>query len=120
MKSGRAAARTDRRLCRKARARAAVGEFDFPRTHRSRDDGSSCGRRGVPTDGLRLFPRARERHGRAIRQSAGAEHGMPGYAVQWMEVEGPLSRSPRKTVDAGYRLLFGDLPMKIGDAGTRA
>ena len=35
--------------------------------------------------------------------------GMPGYAVQWMEVEGPL---PDESQNAGYRRLFGDLPMK--------
>ena len=40
--------------------------------------------------------------------------GMPGYAVQWMEVDGPLAD---ESTGAGYRLLFGDLPMKRVDAG---
>jgi hypothetical protein len=39
--------------------------------------------------------------------------GMPGYAVQWLEVEGPL---PDEFADAGYRRLFGDLPMKPVEA----
>lgn len=42
--------------------------------------------------------------------------GMPGVAFRWMEVEGPLYG---ESTTAGYRLLFGDLPLKrvIGDAG---
>lgn len=35
--------------------------------------------------------------------------GQPGVAFRWMEVEGPLYDD---SVGAGYRLLFGDLPMK--------
>ena len=42
------------------------------------------------------------------------DDGMPGYAVQWMEVEGPLYD---ESTGAGYRLLFGDLPMRRVDAG---
>jgi hypothetical protein len=40
--------------------------------------------------------------------------GMPGYAIQWMEVEGPLYDQSH---GAGYRRLFGDLPMKRLDGG---
>jgi mono/diheme cytochrome c family protein len=35
--------------------------------------------------------------------------GAPSVAFRWMEVEGPLSDA---STGAGYRLLFGDLPMK--------
>jgi len=35
--------------------------------------------------------------------------GAPGVAFRWMEVEGPLTDD---TTAAGYRLLFGDLPLK--------
>jgi hypothetical protein len=42
------------------------------------------------------------------------DHGMPGYAIQWMEVEGPLTD---RQYDAGYQLLFDDLPMKKVDEG---
>ncbi len=41
--------------------------------------------------------------------------GMPGAAFQWMEVEGPLYDEPSA---AGYRLLFGDLPMKKVEPGA--
>jgi hypothetical protein len=35
--------------------------------------------------------------------------GMPGFAMQWMEVDGPISD---EVTGAGYKLLFGDLPLK--------
>ncbi|MGH7959394.1 MAG: DUF1592 domain-containing protein, partial [Opitutaceae bacterium] len=35
--------------------------------------------------------------------------GAPAVAFRWMEVEGPL---PDESTGAGYRLLFGDLPLK--------
>jgi hypothetical protein len=34
---------------------------------------------------------------------------MPGVAFQWLDVEGPL---PDNDAAAGYRLMFGDLPMR--------
>ncbi len=34
---------------------------------------------------------------------------MPGYAIQWMEVDGPLDD---ESTSAGYSLLFGELPLK--------
>lgn len=41
--------------------------------------------------------------------------GMPGVAFRWMEVEGPLYDEPSAP---GYRLLFGDLPLKRVEAGA--
>ncbi len=43
--------------------------------------------------------------------------GQPGVAFRWMEVEGPLYDA---SAGAGYRLLFGDLPMQRveSEAGT--
>ena len=42
--------------------------------------------------------------------------GMPAVAFRWMEVEGPLYD---ESSEAGYRLLFGDLPLKkVGPAAT--
>lgn len=41
--------------------------------------------------------------------------GAPGVAFRWMEVEGPLYDA---STTAGYRLLFGDLPLKA--VGERA
>ncbi len=42
------------------------------------------------------------------------EDGMPGYAMQWLEVDGPLDGP---STGDGYRLLFGDLPMKRAEDG---
>jgi hypothetical protein len=41
---------------------------------------------------------------------------MPGYAVQWLEVTGPLKDAHATT---GYQLLFGDLPMRRLGAGEK-
>jgi hypothetical protein len=41
--------------------------------------------------------------------------GIPGYAIQWMEVEGPLDDESR---GAGYRRIFADLPMKRLNQGA--
>ncbi|MEO7413173.1 MAG: DUF1592 domain-containing protein, partial [Opitutaceae bacterium] len=43
--------------------------------------------------------------------------GQPGVAFRWMEVEGPLYDD---TAGAGYRLLFGDLPLKRVESETGA
>ena len=42
------------------------------------------------------------------------QDGMPGIAFQWLEVEGPL---PDPNAVAGYRLIFGDLPMRRLEKG---
>lgn len=42
--------------------------------------------------------------------------GAPSVAFRWMEVEGPLTDASSSD---GYRLLFGDLPMRRAPAGTR-
>lgn len=70
----------------------------------------------IQTDGSRLF-RARvngtdEQYVNPLAQA----DGMPGYAVQWMEVEGPFAD---ESTGAGYALLFDDLPLKRLDAGAR-
>ena len=41
--------------------------------------------------------------------------GMPGYAVQWLEVAGPLEDPVATT---GYKLLFGDLAMHRVEGGA--
>ena len=40
--------------------------------------------------------------------------GMPGFAMQWMEVDGPIQD---ESSTAGYRLLFGDLPLQRFERG---
>jgi hypothetical protein len=43
--------------------------------------------------------------------------GMPGVAFRWVEIEGPLYD---ETTDAGYKLLFGNLPIKQVNDPMRA
>jgi hypothetical protein len=71
----------------------------------------------IQTDAMRLF-RTRVNGSEEEYVNPLAERdGMPGVAFQWLEVEGPL---PEADADAGYRLMFGDLPMRRlenGEAG---
>jgi hypothetical protein len=70
----------------------------------------------VQTDGLRLFRTRVNGTDEQYVNPLAQPDGMPGYAVQWMEVEGPL---PDESANAGYRLLFGDLLMNRVDTGQR-
>jgi hypothetical protein len=64
----------------------------------------------IATDAVRFF---RSRPGftaiDAYTNQFAQRDGVPGVAFNWMEVEGPLYD---ESTDAGYRLLFGDLPLK--------
>ncbi len=63
----------------------------------------------IQTDSMRLF-RTRVNGSELEYVNPLAEKdGMPGVAFQWLEVEGPLYD---ETSGAGYRLLFGDLPLR--------
>ncbi len=69
----------------------------------------------VRTDAMRLFrTRVNGTDEQYVNPLATAD-GMPGYAVQWLEVEGPLE-DPMATT--GYKLLFGDLAMRRLAAGS--
>ncbi len=93
-----------------------IGEFDF-------DPEPSIGavtatlRAGevVRTDGSRLFRTRVNGTGEQYVNPLATDHGMPGYAIQWMEVEGPL---PEEREGAGYEVLFGDLPLRKVAAGA--
>ena len=65
---------------------------------------------GIRPDAARLV---RTRPGWSGNPNA-TEEGVPGFAMNWLEVEGPLSDSwpPRS-----YQAVFGDLPFEIGDDG---
>lgn len=73
----------------------------------------------IRTDGMRLFRTRVNGSDEQYVNPLAQPDGMPGYAVQWMEVEGPLYDD---TQGAGYRLMFGDLPMKqlTNDEGSVA
>ncbi len=69
----------------------------------------------IQTDGERLFrTRVNGTDEQYVNPLARAD-GMPGYAIQWMEVEGPLL-DPSQT--QGYALMFGDLPLAQAEEGS--
>lgn len=62
------------------------------------------------TDASRFF---RNRPG-TVANPLAQRDGQPGVAFRWMEVEGPIYDAE---TTAGYRVLFGDLPLKPAPAG---
>jgi hypothetical protein len=88
----------------------AIGAFDFepqPTVHEI--EVLLAPGEAVRTDGMKLFrTRVNGSDEQYINPRATPE-GIPGYAIQWMEVEGPLYD---ETQGAGYHQLFGDLPLK--------
>jgi hypothetical protein len=84
-----------------------VGSFDLtpePAVHDVGEVWLLAGETLVP-DASRLF-RSRPNN---FRNPLMTEEGAPAVAFQWMEVEGPLYDD---STTAGYRLLFGNLPLK--------
>ena len=61
------------------------------------------------TDGSRLFRTRVNGTDEQYVNPLATEDGMPGYAVQWIEVEGPFYDDP--VGGAGYRLLFDQLKL---------
>jgi hypothetical protein len=61
----------------------------------------------VRTDGSRLFRTRVNGTDEQYVNPLATEDGMPGYAVQWIEIEGPFYDNP--VGGAGYRLLFDQL-----------
>jgi uncharacterized protein DUF1592/uncharacterized protein DUF1588/uncharacterized protein DUF1585/uncharacterized protein DUF1587/uncharacterized protein DUF1595/cytochrome c len=92
-----------------------IGEFDFS-PEPSESEMTVMLRAGevVRTDGSRLFRTRVNGTGEQYINPLATEHGMPGYAIQWIEVAGPL---PDERHDAGYKLMFGDLAMKTVSTG---
>ena len=92
-----------------------IGAGDFsPEPSVVEIEAQLAGGESVRTDAMRFFrTRVNGTDEQYVNPLATVE-GMPGYAVQWLEVEGPLDNP---TATAGYKLLFGDLPMKRVEAG---
>jgi hypothetical protein len=63
----------------------------------------------IQTDPMRLFRTRVNGSEEEYVNPLAQPDGMPGVAFQWLEVEGPLRD---ESVPAGYRLMFGDLPMR--------
>jgi hypothetical protein len=68
----------------------------------------------IQTDAMRLFRTRVNGSEEEYVNPLAQPDGMPGVAFQWIEVEGPL---PDESAVAGYRLLFGDLPIRRLPAG---
>jgi hypothetical protein len=69
----------------------------------------------IQTDCMRLFrTRVSGSEQEYVNPLAGPD-GIPGVAFQWIEVEGPL---PDSSADTGYRLMFGELPLRRLDSGA--
>jgi len=90
-----------------------VGDFS-PEPSVVEIEAQLAGGENVRTDAMRFFrTRVNGTDEQYVNPLATAE-GMPGYAVQWLEVEGPLE-DPAAT--SGYQLLFDHLPMRRLEAG---
>jgi hypothetical protein len=61
----------------------------------------------VRTDGSRLFRTRVNGTDEQYVNPLATEDGIPGYAIQWIEIEGPIYDDP--VGGAGYRLLFDQL-----------
>jgi mono/diheme cytochrome c family protein len=70
----------------------------------------------IRTDAMRLFRTRVNGTDEQYVNPLATKEGMPGYAVQWLEVTGPLEDAH---ATSGYRLLFGDLPMRRLGAGEK-
>lgn len=69
----------------------------------------------IQTDGMRLFRTRVNGTDEQYVNPLATQSGMPGYAIQWMEAEGPLD-DPEVT--SGYRLLFDDLKLTKIESGS--
>jgi hypothetical protein len=94
-----------------------LGEFDFaPRPTVHEIETILNAGEVIQTDGMRLFRTRVNGTDEQYVNPLAQKDGMPGYAVQWMEVEGPLYD---ESTGSGYRLLFGDLPLKRLEPGQK-
>lgn len=84
-----------------------VGEFDLTPEPTVRDIGEVwlLANETLVPDASRFY-RSRPNN---FRNPLMTPEGTPGVAFRWMEVEGPLYD---ETTEAGYRLLFGNLPLR--------
>ena len=87
-----------------------VGAVDFtPKPGVSEIEVFLAAGEGLRTDGSRLFRTRVNGTDEQYVNPLATEDGMPGYAIQWVEVEGPFFDDP--TGGTGYRLLFDRLKL---------
>jgi hypothetical protein len=94
-----------------------IGVMDFsPKPTVGEIEVQLAGGEGIRTDAMRLFRTRVNGTDEQYVNPLATPEGMPGYAVQWLEVTGPLDDAE---VSRGYELLFGDLPMRRVAAGEK-
>jgi len=94
-----------------------IGVMDFtPKPTVGEIEVQLAGGEGIRTDAMRLFRTRVNGTDEQYVNPLATKEGMPGYAVQWLEVTGPLDDS---RAASGYELLFGDLPMRKLGAGEK-
>jgi hypothetical protein len=87
-----------------------LGEFDFKPGHTVCElEVLLAAGEVVRTDGMRLFRTRVNGSDEQYVNPLARPDGIPGYAIQWMEVAGPLYDQSQ---GSGYRRLFGGLAMK--------
>ncbi len=87
-----------------------IGAMDFtPEPTVGEIEVQLAGGEGIRTDAMRLFRTRVNGSDEQYVNPLATREGMPGYAVQWLEVTGPLEDAH---AGSGYQLLFGDLPMR--------
>jgi hypothetical protein len=94
-----------------------VGVMDFtPEPSVGEIDVQLAGGESIRSDAMRLFRTRVNGTDEQYVNPLATREGMPGYAVQWLEVTGPLEDPHTAN---GYKLLFGDLPMRRVGAGEK-
>jgi hypothetical protein len=94
-----------------------IGVMDFtPKPTVGEVEVQLAGGESIRTDAMRLFRTRVNGSDEQYVNPLATPEGMPGYAVQWLEVTGPLKDAHATT---GYQLLFGDLPMRRLGAGEK-
>lgn len=92
-----------------------IGVMDFtPKPSVGEIEVQLAGGESIRTDGMRLFRTRVNGTDEQYVNPLATEEGMPGYAVQWLEITGPLDDGTK-----GYELLFGDLPMRQLNEGEK-
>ncbi|MCU1329603.1 MAG: hypothetical protein JWN34_4973, partial [Bryobacterales bacterium] len=92
-----------------------LGEFDFtPAPTVNEVEVLLSASEVIQTDPMRFFRTRVNGMEEAYVNPLAQKDGMPGVAFQWIEVEGPLYD---QTAGAGYRLMFGELPMRRLEEG---
>ena len=77
-------------------------------------EGTLVAGEGLSTDGMRLFRTRVNGSDEQYVNPRATDDGIPGYAVQWIQVEGPFYDD---SYTSGYQLLFGDLPLRRVSGG---